>query len=74
MSEKPRLDDKPEILTPDEVADLLRVSRGTINKLVAANAIPFVSIGKRALRFKREAVMKWFREQRTILFARKNGQ
>ena len=73
MSAKP-LDGKREILTPDEVAELLRVSRGKINQLVAANAIPFVRIGKRRIRFKREAVMKWFREQRTILFARKNPE
>lgn len=65
MTEKPLLCGESQILTPDEVAELLRVSRGTINHLVAANAIPFVRIGKRRIRFKREVVMQWFREQRT---------
>jgi excisionase family DNA binding protein len=58
---------KGEILTPDEVAKLLRVSRRTINHLVAAKAIPFVRIGKRTIRFKRDAVMKWFREPRNTV-------
>jgi excisionase family DNA binding protein len=55
----------PEILTPDEVAEFLRVSRRTINYLVAAKALPFVRIGRRVVRFKRHAVTKWLREQNT---------
>jgi excisionase family DNA binding protein len=56
---------KPEVLTLDEVAELLRVSRSTINRLVASQAIPFVRIGNRVVRFKRQAITKWFREQYT---------
>ncbi len=56
---------KSEVLTPDEVAEILRVSRRKINELVARDEIPFVRIGKRRVRFSREAVMKWFREQNT---------
>ena len=56
---------KSEILTPDEVADLLRVSRSTINRLIASQAIPFIKIGNRVVRFKRQAVTKWFQEQNT---------
>jgi excisionase family DNA binding protein len=58
-------DDKPRILTPDDVAEILRVSRRKINQLVAAGEIPFVRIGKRRIRFNREAVVKWFREENT---------
>ena len=65
ISKKPLLHGKPEILTPNEIAELLRVSRGTINHLVSTEGIPFVRIGKRAVRFKHEAVMQWFREQNT---------
>ena len=54
---------KPEVLTADEVAKILRVSRRKINQMVAADEIPFVGIGKRRIRFKSEAVMKWFGEQ-----------
>jgi excisionase family DNA binding protein len=63
MAQKTPSDGKPEVLTPDEVAKILRVSRSKINQLVAAHEIPFVRIGKRRIRFKREAIMKWFREQ-----------
>lgn len=65
MGQKRHSDGKPEVLTPDTVAEILRVSRRKINQLVAADEIPFVRIGKRWIRFKRETVMKWFREQRT---------
>jgi excisionase family DNA binding protein len=58
-------DGKLEIMTPDEVAAFLRVSRRTINNLVAIEAIPFVRIGRRVVRFKRHAVTKWLREQNT---------
>jgi excisionase family DNA binding protein len=65
MTQKRPLDSKPEILTPKEVAEMLRVSRRRINQLVAEGQIPCVRIGKRRIRFKREAIMKWFREQHT---------
>jgi len=65
MPKKAALHGKLEIMTADEVAAFLRVSRRTINHLVAAEAIPFVRIGKRVIRFKRHAVTKWLREQST---------
>jgi excisionase family DNA binding protein len=65
MTQKRPLDSKPEILTPKEVAEILRVSRRKINQLVTEGQIPCVKIGKRRIRFKREAIMKWFREQHT---------
>jgi excisionase family DNA binding protein len=63
MSKTLPLHSKPEILTPDEVAELLRVSRSTINRLVASQAIPFIKIGNRVVRFKRQAVTKWLRDR-----------
>jgi excisionase family DNA binding protein len=63
MAQKRPLDPKSEILTPTDVAEILRVSRRKLNQLVAANEIPFVRIGKRRIRFRRDAVLKWFREQ-----------
>jgi excisionase family DNA binding protein len=65
MTQRRSLDSKSEILTPNEVAEVLRVSRRKINQLVAEGQIPFIRIGKRRIRFKREAIMKWFREQHT---------
>jgi excisionase family DNA binding protein len=63
LSKKSSIRGKREILTPDEVAVFLRVSRRTINHLVATGAIPFVRIGRRVVRFKRHAVTKWLREK-----------
>ena len=63
MAKKDALHGKMEIMTPDEVAAFLRVSRRKINHLVATEDIPFVRIGKRVVRFRRQAVTKWLREQ-----------
>ena len=63
MTQRRPLDSNSEILIPNEVAEILRVSRRKINQLVAEGQIPCVRIGKRRIRFKREAIMKWFREQ-----------
>lgn len=63
MARKTALHGKLEIMTPDEVAAFLRVSRRKINHLVATEAIPFVRIEKRVVRFRRQAVLKWLREQ-----------
>ena len=65
MTEKPPLHGELQILTPDEVGKLLRVSRRTINHLVASEDLPFVRIGKRVVRFRREAVMKCLQEKNT---------
>jgi excisionase family DNA binding protein len=65
VSKKRLLEGKQEILTLDEVAELLRVSRRTISHLVATRAIPFVRIGRRVVRFKRHAVRKWLQEHST---------
>jgi excisionase family DNA binding protein len=68
MAEKRPLHGKPEVLTSNDVAEILRVSRSKINQLIAADGIPFVRIGKRRIRFNSEAVMKWFREQESKKF------
>jgi excisionase family DNA binding protein len=65
MNKQGTLRGNREILTPDEVAEFLRVSRRTINHLVAAEAIPFVRIGNRIVRFRRQAVTKWLQKQNT---------
>jgi excisionase family DNA binding protein len=46
MTDKRLFHGKPEVLTPDDVAEILRVSRRKINQLVAADRIPFVRIEK----------------------------
>ncbi|MHB1646969.1 MAG: helix-turn-helix domain-containing protein [bacterium] len=43
-------------LTVDEVADILRVTRGTIYRLIKQGKIPFVKFGKRYLFVKNEVL------------------
>jgi len=45
-----------EILTPDEVADLLKVSKKTVLRLVHDGTIPATKVG-RAWRFRRQDVL-----------------
>lgn len=47
--------DKPDVLTVDEVAKILRVSRQTIYMMVRNNEIEHFRIGTN-VRFKREAI------------------
>jgi len=51
---------KQNILTVEELADLLRVEKGTIYKLVKAHKIPAFKIG-RVWRFNFEEVSLWMR-------------
>ena len=47
-----------DVMNVIELASFLRVGRGKIYALVAANKIPFRPVG-RHLRFSRSAVMRW---------------
>lgn len=53
----------PEILTVEEVAEVLKVSRTTIFRWKTNEGLPYLKIGDRTLRFDREAVLKWAKEQ-----------
>lgn len=48
----------PEVMTADEVASLLRVSRWHVYELAQSGSIPHVRLG-RTLRFSREALRQW---------------
>ena len=52
-----------ELLTPEEVAKLLKVPRGTIYKWVHQRKIPHLKVGKH-LRFVKAEVLEWVEEQR----------
>jgi excisionase family DNA binding protein len=47
------------VMTPQEVADYLRVGRSTIHRLLKRNEIPAFKIG-RCRRFKVEEIDKWY--------------
>lgn len=52
------------LLNMDDVADLLKMKRDTIKKLVQADGIPHVRISPRIVRFEKDAVLKWVAERR----------
>ena len=52
-----------ELLTPDEVAELLRISKVGVYRLVEKRAIPFYRI-RGSLRFDRKDVATYLKENR----------
>lgn len=60
----PRTSDAGEVMTADEVAAFLRVSRGTVANLVRRGKLPRSPIGGR-LRFLRDDVLELFRARKT---------
>lgn len=54
----------PRLLTPEEIADLLRISRKAVYAMAARGQLPGVIRLGRRLRFDREAVMLWLDESR----------
>lgn len=54
------MNDLPEILTADEVADWLRLSPATVRRLAAAGEMPGLRLGAKQWRFHRDALRAWF--------------
>ena len=50
------------LLTTDEAARLLRVTRSTLYELVRSRGLPHVRIGERGLRFTRSDLDEWIAE------------
>ena len=50
------------LLTPDEVASRLSVSKRTVYRLAATGQIPVVRMSRKLLRFDPEKVEKWINE------------
>jgi len=46
------------LITPTELAGMLRVSRGHVYRLVAMRRVPFVKLGG-AVRFRRDSIERW---------------
>ena len=59
-----------EILKRDDVAALLQIHSRTVDHLVYTGQIPFSRIGKRNVRFDKDAVIRWFRSRQGIPFRR----
>jgi excisionase family DNA binding protein len=52
-----------EILTVEDVAKFLKISKSYAYKLAESGKIPYVKLGK-SLRFDKEDVIRWFEEQK----------
>ncbi len=50
------------LLNADEAAKLLNVPRATLYELVRSRGLPHVRIGERGLRFTREDLQEWVRQ------------
>ena len=61
MQTETSLGDTAEFLTKSQVADLLRVSRRTVDNMLARQQLPFYRINRRLLRFRREDIMEHLR-------------
>ncbi len=57
--------DLPPLLTPREVATILRVGYPTVQRWCKEGAIPAVKIGK-AYRIRREDLESWFEARRKV--------
>lgn len=58
-------EDEHDVLTADEVAELLRVDRKSIYAAVARGEVPGVLRLGRLIRFSRSVVLRWVREGQT---------
>ena len=55
--------DKPENLLKTEAAEFLRISKRTLDYLIAAKEIPFVRVSKKGIRFRRSSLEKWMNQR-----------
>jgi excisionase family DNA binding protein len=63
MAALPRQDESPPVfLTAQEAADLLRLQRRSLYRLVRLQQIPYRRIG-RAIRFERNELLTWTKPQ-----------
>lgn len=51
------------LLTPDQVAARLAISKRTVLRLAAEGKLPFIRLGTRLIRFDPERVESWLKER-----------
>jgi excisionase family DNA binding protein len=52
-----------DILTKKELMEYVRISRGTVDKLMRSRELPYMKIGKKVL-FKRTDIDRWLESKR----------
>ena len=58
------MDEKSEFYTADELAEMLKISKRTVQRIIRRKELPAIRIG-RQWRLRREWVHKWL-EQKTV--------
>jgi len=51
-----------DFLTVDEIAEMFKVAKSTVYAWKDKMGLPYVKLGKRLLRFEREAIIEWARK------------
>jgi excisionase family DNA binding protein len=64
MTKSSSTEKSERLLTPDDLAELLRTSRISVIRQSRAGKIPAIKIGK-AWRFRRSSIDRWLSEQET---------
>lgn len=55
----------PDMLTPDQLAEFLQVSRDTVDDGHKRGIFPFVQIGKNTVRFPKAAILEMWKRKPT---------
>ena len=58
---------RTDLLTPDDVCDLLSISKKTLYGWTSRHEVPFIKLG-RLLRFRREEIDLWLQESEVPVF------
>ncbi|MEW1982436.1 helix-turn-helix domain-containing protein [Citricoccus sp. NPDC079358] len=53
------LEGQPELLTTDEIAELMRVSQGTVLRWMKEQGLPAITVGPRLRRVQRDHFRDW---------------
>ena len=53
-------------LTRSEIAEMLRMSVPSVNYLTKTKQIPFIRIGKRAIRFDPDEITEWMETRKNL--------
>ncbi len=62
-----------EVLTIEELADYLKISKSTLYKLVREGSVPCQKVGKH-WRFRKEAIDLWLQERKKDVEDRRGGE
>jgi len=63
-----------QLLTREEACERLRLSRSTLDYLVATGQVPYVRLGKRNVRFREDRLQAWLEGRENVPYQRGKGK